>query len=103
MARQKLLLGAGLFVLILIMVFASTGYKGSDLVVQPGTTPGQTQQGAPQGKINIDAVCQGALAYMTFPDAASAEVFVQECTEGKHPEVIEQYKAQMGLGEGAAI
>ena len=56
-----------------------------------------------QAKINIDAVCQGALAYMTFPDAASAEVFVAECKEGKHPEVIEQYKAQMNLGDGATI
>ena len=58
---------------------------------------------AAQGKLNIDAVCQGALAYMTFPDAASAELFVAECKEGKHPEVIEQYKAQMNLGEGATI
>ena len=57
----------------------------------------------PQGKINIDEVCQGALAYMTFPDGASAEAFVAECKEGKHPEVIEQYKVQMGLGDGVAI
>ncbi len=56
-----------------------------------------------QAKINIDAVCQGALVYMTFPDAKSAEVFVQDCKDGKHPEVIEQYKAQMNLGDGAAI
>lgn len=56
-----------------------------------------------QGKLNIDAVCRGALAYMTFPDAASAEVFVEECKQGDHPEVIEQYKAQMNLGDGAAI
>lgn len=54
-------------------------------------------------KINIDAVCQGALAYMTFPDAASAEVFVSDCKEGKYPEVIERYKAEMNLGDGAAI
>lgn len=54
-------------------------------------------------KINVDAVCQGALAYMTFPDAAAAEVFVGECKEGKHPEVIEKYKADMNLGDGAAI
>lgn len=56
-----------------------------------------------QGKLNINAVCDGALAYMTFPDGASAEQFVTECKEGKHPEVIEQYKAQMGLGDGATI
>ncbi len=40
---------------------------------------------------------------MTFPDAAAAEIFVAECKEGKHPEVIDQYKAQMNLGDGAAI
>lgn len=57
----------------------------------------------PQAKINIDAVCQGALAYTTFPDGASAEKFVAECKEGKHPEVIEQYKVNMGLGDGAQI
>lgn len=54
------------------------------------------------GKINIQEVCQSALAYMTFPDAAAAEVFVAECIEGKHPEVIESYKAQFEL-DGAAI
>jgi len=56
-----------------------------------------------QGKINIDEVCQGALAYMSFPDSASAEIFVEECKEGKHPQVIEAFKAQMNVGDGAAI
>ena len=54
-------------------------------------------------KINIDEVCQGALAYMSFPDSASAEIFVEECKEGKHPQVIEAFKAQMNVGDGAAI
>ncbi|MEN9390265.1 MAG: hypothetical protein RLZZ283_365 [Candidatus Parcubacteria bacterium] len=54
-------------------------------------------------KLNINAVCEGALAYMTFPDAAAADLFVAECKEGKHPEVIEQYKEQMNLGDGATI
>lgn len=53
-------------------------------------------------KLNIDAVCRGALAYSTFPDAASAEVFVAECKDGKHPEVIERYKADNHL-DGATI
>ena len=56
-----------------------------------------------KGKINIDEVCQGALAYMSFPDSASAEIFVEECKEGKHPQVIEAFKAQMNVGDGAAI
>ncbi len=54
-------------------------------------------------RLNMDVVCRSALAYMTFPDAASAEVFVAECKQGKHSEVIERYREQMGLGDGAAI
>lgn len=54
-------------------------------------------------KIDINAVCEGALAYMTFTDGASAEAFVAECKEGKHPEVIEQWKAQMNIGSDVAI
>ncbi len=54
-------------------------------------------------KLNIDEVCKSALAYMSFPDAASADAFVAECKEGKHPEVIERYTAQMNLGDGATI
>ncbi|MBP9669602.1 MAG: hypothetical protein KBE09_04925 [Candidatus Pacebacteria bacterium] len=57
----------------------------------------------PSGKLDITAVCNGALAYMTFPDGAAAEAFISECTEGKHPEVIERYKAELNLGDGAAI
>lgn len=58
---------------------------------------------APSAKININAVCDGALAYMTFPDGDAAAKFVAECKEGKHPEVIEKYKADMNLGGGAQI
>lgn len=58
---------------------------------------------APQGKLDANAVCASALTYMTFPDAASADAFVAECKEGKHPEVFEHYKQQMGMGDGAAI
>lgn len=57
----------------------------------------------PQGKLDINAVCEGALAYMSFPDGAAAEAFVAECKEGKHPEVIEQFRAQLNAGDGAAI
>lgn len=55
------------------------------------------------GKINIDEVCNSALAYMTFPDAKSTEEFLKECKEGNRPEVIEKFKKDMGLGEGVAI
>lgn len=58
---------------------------------------------ASEAKIDVNAVCDGALAYMTFPDAASADAFVAECKEGKRPEVIEKYRADLNLGAGAAI
>lgn len=62
----------------------------------------EVNQVTSQGKLNINTVCEGALAYMTFPDAKSADLFVAECKEGKYPEVIERYKADMNLGDGAA-
>lgn len=88
------------------------GGDAQNVIPTPSTqnevqTPAQNEQVAPApaavGKINIDAVCQGALAYMTFTDGASADAFVAECKEGKHPEVIERYKADMNLGAGAEI
>ena len=60
------------------------------------------QAGAPQGKLDIGAVCKGALAYMTFPSGAEADAFVAACINGEHPEVIERFKADQGL-DGAAI
>ncbi len=71
------------------------------LEVSEGT--GSNPSAAPNAKININAVCDGALAYMSFPDGASADAFVAECKEGKHPEVIEHYKAQLNAGDGAVI
>jgi hypothetical protein len=56
-----------------------------------------------QGKIDINAVCEGALAYMTFESGEASEKFVAECKEGKHPEVIEQWKQQMGIDNLQAI
>jgi hypothetical protein len=54
-------------------------------------------------KININEVCEGTLAYMTFENGEQAEKFVQECKEGKHPQVIEQYKANLNLDAGVEI
>ena len=70
------------------------------LEVTPGS--GAAPSSGASAKINIDAVCEGVLAYMTFPDGDAAATFVAECKEGKHPEVIEKYKADMHL-DGAAI
>ncbi len=57
---------------------------------------------APQGKIDVEVACRSALAYTTFTDAASAEVFVQECKDGKHPDVIQRYIESLGL-DGATV
>jgi hypothetical protein len=56
-----------------------------------------------QAKINIEAVCNGALAYTTFTDGKSANLFVKDCIDGKHPEVIERYKADLNLNAGVEI
>ncbi len=85
-------------VIVAFLVIAFVAYYGMFRVSSElPNTP------APEGKLNINVVCESALAYMSFPDGESAEIFVNDCKEGKHPEVIEQYKAQMGLGDGATI
>lgn len=56
-----------------------------------------------QGKLNINLVCEQTITYMRFTDAKSAATYVADCKEGKHPEVIEKYKASMNLGDGATI
>jgi hypothetical protein len=56
-----------------------------------------------QGKLNINAICEESLMYMTFENGQKTDEFVAECKEGKHPNVIEEYKKRMGLGDGVAI
>ncbi len=94
-----------IIIVIGLVIIAALGYcafvwTSSPTAIEDMTTATTT---APQGKININAVCDGVLAYMTFTDSASADIYVAECKEGKHPEVIEHYKAQMNLGAGATI
>ena len=54
-------------------------------------------------KIDINAVCDGALAYMTFPSGVEAEAWVAACKNGEHPEAIEQWKLQMGITDDRTI
>lgn len=56
----------------------------------------------PQAKIDVSVACQSALVYMTFNSGEEADVFVSECIEGKHPDVIERYIRDLGL-DGASI
>lgn len=76
-----------------LIIIVALGYY---FFMQPAT-PADAPMTGSETKIDINAACEGALAYMTFTDGAAAEAFVQECKEGKHPEVIEQYKRQMGI------
>lgn len=90
--KNKILIASIIILLIIVAVLlnASRSMKSNEIPL-------------PQGKLDINAVCEGALAYMTFPDAASANAFVAECKEGKHPDVIERYKQDMNLGDAALI
>jgi hypothetical protein len=56
----------------------------------------------PQGKIDVNVVCKSALAYMSFPNSKEADIFVEECVDGKHPEVIQKYIKDLNL-DGAKI
>lgn len=86
---------------VVVVALVGAGYF---FFFQPAAAPTtESTGGTPQGKIDINAVCEGALAYMSFPSGAEAEVFVQECKEGKHPEVIEQWKVQVGITDDRAI
>lgn len=60
------------------------------------------EMGRPSAKIDVRVACESALMYMSFMDGASAEAFVAECIEGKHPEVIERYINELGV-DGAVI
>ncbi len=89
-------------IVVALVVLAGIAYFAFPATPTPSPTTDTPSEQA-QGKLDINAICEGALAYMTFPDGASAEAFVAECKEGKHPEVIERYKADMNLGDGAEI
>ncbi len=64
---------------------------------QPSTDSGSS------AKLNINVACKSALAYMSFPSSVEADAFVQECIEGKHPEVIEQWKKDNNITDDRAI
>jgi hypothetical protein len=79
---------------------------GYALFIQPNmrtTDEAPTETGSNSAKIDIEEVCNSALAYMTFENGAAAEAWVEECKRGEHPEAIEQWKIQMGITDDRAI
>jgi hypothetical protein len=93
--------------IVVIILFLSAGYyyfvSSNKVSNNAPVIPVEQKQTTPLGKININEVCEGALIRMTFENGEAAAKFVEECKEGKHPEVIEQFKAEMNLGAGAEI
>ncbi len=72
----------------------------------PPMPMGETMSPGMAGKIDVNEICNGALASMTFTDGAAADAFVQECIDGQHPEVIQNYMQQLQSNngmDGAAI
>ena len=83
-----------------LMVFVQPAMQQTQRKVVQENTP--TNSGS-SGKLNINAICEGALAYMTFPSGAEAEAWVAECKNGEHPETVEQWKQQQGITDDRAI
>ena len=67
--------------------------------VAPVAPAPQVEKRGSLGKIDMDVICEGALAYMTFADSVKADAFVADCKVGKRPEVVEQYLKNMNLDE----
>ncbi len=91
---------AVIFIALLAMGESSQTASFGEPVIMEETNEEPTAR--PQGKINIQAVCESSLMYTSFTDGAAAEAYVAECVEGKHPDVIQRYIDEMGL-DGAMI
>jgi hypothetical protein len=90
-------------IIIAILIVVAIGLFAYERSQSPNIDKAPVSSGAPQGKLNINVVCDSVLTYMTFPDSAAADKYVAECKEGQHPEVIEHFKAQLNLKDGVAI
>lgn len=82
----------GILIIVLVLI---VGYK---LLQRP-----MPSNPSNDSRLNIDEICDNALAYMSFPDGAAADRFLAECKRGEHPDVIERYKAESGVNDEAVI
>lgn len=89
-----------LLIVGLVIILGAIGYY----FFMPMPTPEpQMQNTSGSAKIDINAVCDGALAYMSFPSGAEAEAWVAACKRGEHPEAIDQWKQMNGITDDRAI
>ena len=90
-----------IWIVILLIIIAGGYYF---FMMQPAEAPiTETSNDAASQKIDINAICEGALAYMTFPSGAEAEAWVEACKRGEHPSAIEQWKEMNGITDDRAI
>lgn len=90
-------------IVLAVLIAAAAGYYFLMPAASPSTQTETPRSNGAQGKIDINAVCDGALAYMSFKSGAEADTWVASCKRGERPEAIEQWKVQMGINDDRAI
>ena len=81
----------------------SQGYEEAQNIIKSSPLKTFDIKSNISGKLNIDFICQDALTYIRFKDTESLSTFTSECKAGKYPEIIEKYKSQMNVKDGATI
>ncbi len=103
----SLIISIPIFIIaIIIGVVGALSFMGGMMAPLPMNTSGETIVGEEvfiDGKLNINEICDESLMYTTFQSGREADLYLKDCKEGKHPEVIERYKADMGLGDGREV
>lgn len=102
MNTKKFLIALLVSVTALVLVGGVYGWYTNSFPADIKTNPYEEDVPA-DGKLNIKVICESALAYMSFPNAETANQFLLDCEAGLYPEVIERYKADNNLGDGAMI
>ena len=110
MNQKTVVIALGVVVLVFVGVFAFLGEEEGAQFGEPVVSeevmaePAAAEESSvrPQGKIDVRVACESALMYTTFTDGVAADAFIEECIEGKHPEVIERFISEMGV-DGAMI
>lgn len=90
-------------ILVVVVVVAIAGAGLLTLILSSAGARPSTDSPS-SAKLNIDIICESERSFYTeFGSAATAEVFVRECKEGKYPEVIEKWKQDNAFPDDRAI